>query len=219
MDIRYRHDAYGNVTEEQRYQSYGTANSWASAVANTVTTSYDATFGTYPLSVTVTPGTGGGTTLTTSYAYYGINAEAGGSGLKGQLQKETDPNGAATRYKYDVFGRAQAVARPDDTLDIPTVSYAYYDTEQPFRIVTAVRETSGCGGCNHPTITFYDGLGQVLQTKAESQNGSEMIVTDTRYNALGLAQEQYAPYKLNNATTFWNYVGLNTAQPKTSTAL
>ena len=57
----------------------------------------------------------------------------------------------------------------------------------------------------------------MLQTKTESQNGSEMIVTDTRYNALGLAQDQYAPYKLNNATTFWNFVSLNTAQPKTST--
>ena len=79
-----------------------------------------------------------------------------------------------------------------------------------------MRETSGCGGCVHPTATFYDGLGQVLQTKTESQNGSEMIVTDTRYNALGLAQDQYAPYKLNNATTFWNFVSLNPAQPKTN---
>ena len=217
VDVRYRHDAFGNVTEEQAYRSYGAANAWANTVANTVATSYDTTFAAYPLSVTVTPGTGAGATLTTSNRYYGINAEAGGSGSVGQLQSVTDPNGAVTRYQYDVFGRPQAEARPGDTLDIPTLNYAYYDAEQPFRIVTAVRETSGCGGCNHPSVTFYDGLGQVIQTKTEAQDGSEMIVTDTRYNALGLVQDQYVPYKLNNATTFWNYVGLNTAQPKTNT--
>ena len=217
VDVRYRHDAFGNVTEERAYRSYGAANAWANMVANTVATSYDTAFAAYPLSVTVTPGTGAGATLITSNRYYGINAEAGGSGSVGQLQSVTDPNGAVTRYQYDVFGRPQAEARPGDTLDIPTLNYAYYDAEQPFRIVTAVRETSGCGGCNHPSVTFYDGLGQVIQTKTEAQDGSEMIVTDTRYNALGLVQDQYMPYKLNNATTFWNYVGLNTAQPKTST--
>ena len=95
------------------------------------------------------------------------------------------------------------------------MSYAYYDTESP-SASSPVRETSDCGGCNQHTITLYDGLGQAIQTKAESQNGSEMIVTDKCYNALGLAQDQYLPYKKNDTVTFWLYAGLNTAQPKTT---
>jgi RHS repeat-associated protein/uncharacterized repeat protein (TIGR01451 family) len=135
----------------------------------------------------------------------------------GQLEKATDANDALTEYRYDDLGRVTAEARPGDTPAIPTVAYNYYDTERPFRTVTTVRETSGCDGCNHPTVTFYDGFGRVIQTKTEAQNGSAMIVTDTRYNTLGQVESQYVPYESTDSARFWNYLNLNTAQPKTTT--
>ncbi len=59
--------------------------------------------------MTAQPGTanggGSGAVLTSSYQYYGLNAEADGSGIFGQLQRATDPNGAVTRYNYDAWGR------------------------------------------------------------------------------------------------------------------
>ena len=135
----------------------------------------------------------------------------------GQLEKETDANDASTLYGYDDLGRVTAVARPGDTLAIPTVSYVYYDALIPFRLDTHVREVSGCAGCFQPTITFLDGFGRVIQTKAEAQNGSAMIVTDTRYNTFGQVESQYVPYTATDSATFWDYLSLNTAQPKTTT--
>ena len=135
----------------------------------------------------------------------------------GQAQETQDANRASTGYTYDQWGRPTAVTRPDDTSANPTEAYVYYDALRPFRLDTKVREVSGCAGCSQPTVTFYDGFGRVIQTKVESQNDSEMIVTDTRYNALGQVQDQYVPYKLNNSTTFYDFVALNTAQPKTTT--
>ena len=198
--------ASANVSDWLRSALYGydaaTGNLVSETAANgTVTsTSYDATFAAYTTSVSVIPAASlGGMTLTTSYAYYGINAEAGGVGLKGQLQTETDANGSATRYTYDAFGRAASLRRPNVTFsEGASERYTYTDVagaNQPFKIEHWLRDDGPGDGLRYD-YNFYDGLGQTLQVQTEGETPS---VVSSRYNALGLVVQQSVPYTLTVA--------------------
>jgi YD repeat-containing protein len=195
------YDAWGNRTQE------------SDANGQTTTTVYNSHLHAYPLSVTIQPGTAnggsGGATLTTSYKYYGINAEAGGLGWFGQLQSTTDPNGAITSYDYDGFGRVTGIRRPvvNPTDYTPPCSgftcaatevYAYADAPAPFTIYHAVRKDtqpdSVATASYRQDWTFYDGLGQVIQTQAEGATPAQGVLVSTRYNALGLVVSQTVPY-------------------------
>lgn len=76
------------------------------------------------------------------------------------------------------LGRLMRVVKPGDTESIPTASYTYYDTEQPFKVRTQQPESSSCSNCIWPSFQFYDGLGRDLQVKSESVAGSQTIVVD-----------------------------------------
>ncbi|MEI8082864.1 MAG: hypothetical protein WCI74_13585, partial [Actinomycetes bacterium] len=201
------------------YDSYGNLTSTTAANGTVTSTSYDATFGTYPTSVTTTPGTGGGATLTTSYTYYGINPAAGGDGPKGQLQTVVDPNNTAnneviTRYTYDAFGRALELRQPGAAFANPaTEKYAYTDAA-PYRVKHSLRDDANGDTNSSATylddFTFYDGLGQVLQTQAEVANSSQSAVVSRQYNALGAVIGATAPY---TGTTPGSYQPFNWTTP------
>ena len=180
------------------YNSYGNLTSATAANGAVTSTSYDTVFGTYPLSVTVMPGAGGGATLTTSYAYYGVNPEPGGSGLAGQLQQETDPNAAATRYSYDAFGRALALRQPGAAFSNPATEQLTYTDAAPYSVKHALRDDANGDTSSTATYldawTFYDGLGQVLQTQAEGATSSQSVVVSQQANALGAVIGATPPY-------------------------
>jgi RHS repeat-associated protein len=162
----------------------------------TTTTTYDTIYAAYPLTMTAQPAPSLGPTLTTLYAYYGVNPEtpAGGVGLPGQLHKVTDPNGATTRYTYDAFGRPASQRRPN----VAFAEYAserdtYRDTVQPFKVEHWLREGPGSNDVLYD-YPFYDGLGQVIQTPGEGDASAAAYLVSTRYNALGQVVTQSVPY-------------------------
>jgi RHS repeat-associated protein len=216
-DTRFRHDAAGNVIERTIFTGFGSPTAWAASGPATTATTYDPLHRTFVTAGT-TPQNAQGQALTTSYAYYGVNAEATGSGLPGQLQQVSDPNQAVTRYAYDGLGRLTAEARPGDSLALPTTSYVYTDTLLPPVAARYDRERSGCASCVRPTLTFFDGLGRAIQTKTESQDFVEMVVADTRYSPLGPVHEQYVPTFDADPARFAAFVPLDTARPKIATA-
>ncbi|MBN1890597.1 MAG: DUF11 domain-containing protein [Thermoflexales bacterium] len=61
----------------------------------------------------------------------------------------------------------------------------------PLAIETRQREQSGKAG-ELVTLEFYDGLGRLLQTRAEAENNQQMV-TNLAYDALGRVQYAYAP--------------------------
>jgi RHS repeat-associated protein/uncharacterized repeat protein (TIGR01451 family) len=190
------------------YDAWGNRTAATAANGATTTTSYDSQLHVYPLSVTVQPGAGGGAALTTSYQYYGLNGEASGQGLFGQLQSVTDPNGAVTRYRYDDWGRVTELRRP--AVDPPGYSapcsgfacaatevYGYVNTP-PFTIYHAVRNDAQPDSVTTASYrqdwTFYDGLGQVIQTQVEGATPAQGVLVSQGYNALGLVVSQTVPY-------------------------
>ncbi len=135
-------------------------------------------------------------TLTTAFYHYGINQLTDDAphlaGRFGQLQAAVDPNAAATRYGYDSWGRVTAVVRPGDSNAYPTATYQYND-ETPYRVITSYRDVSGTAA-SMPVVSIYDGQGQQIQVKQESQEGTQQTVTQYEHNALGLLDKTYAPF-------------------------
>ncbi|MCL6511722.1 MAG: DUF6443 domain-containing protein [Anaerolineae bacterium] len=135
---------------------------------------------------------------TTAYAYYGVNVARPAGQPWGALASVTDPNQVQERYWYDVWGRVTAVVRAGDSDSLPTLTYAYGDANQasvspPLKVEAWQREVAGCGGCMHPTFTFYDGLGRLVQTRSETVNGAQQQVVNVTYDALGREVHRYAP--------------------------
>jgi YD repeat-containing protein len=101
----------GPYTTISEYDAYGNVTAQTDALGRRATTAYDTTYHQFPTQ------------------YYGVNAPAdpAGSGLPGQVYRAWGPNGpaTATATRYDPFGRVLGVARPGDSLALPTVTYEY----------------------------------------------------------------------------------------------
>ncbi|MBL8058399.1 MAG: hypothetical protein JNK29_16965, partial [Anaerolineales bacterium] len=178
VDTRYTYDAWGHQATVTTFGGYGSAARYAEADPRITRAEYDAAlFALYPVAQT----NARGHQVT---AVYDTRL-----GLPVQV---TDPNGAATRFAYDPFGRLTTVARPGDTLEIPTTRYVYVDGGAPSRIETYQRTASGCAACERGTLEFYDGLGRTVQTRGAAAGGRQTVV-NTTYDALGRAVSTYLP--------------------------
>jgi YD repeat-containing protein len=107
----------------------------------------------------------------------------------------TDANGAATRLGYDSFGRLTSVTRPGESL--PAVKYTY---PSPLAggvgggwVITA--EVRAGPTSYQKTWTVLDGLGRVIQTQAQAENGW-LVVQSTAYNGLNRPVTVTLPYTL-----------------------
>jgi RHS repeat-associated protein/uncharacterized repeat protein (TIGR01451 family) len=203
-DTSYTYDAYGNRVSETTYAEAGTrlfngSTTTYSAAGNgsaayTSTTTYDNTF--HAFSVQVNPPAVNGVTLTERAEY---------DYRMGTLTKVIDANNVATQAEYDVFGRMVKLIKPSDSSQYPTVEAVYDDFAQPFRYVLRQREVSGQPGYRS-TQTFYDGWGRTIQTKRESQNLAQTIVTDQRYDAAGNVVAESQPRYVNETgSAFGSY--------------
>ncbi|MBK6430431.1 hypothetical protein [Candidatus Amarolinea dominans] len=187
-----RSTAYG-------YDQWG--NRWSETAANgsVVTTAFDSTFHAYAMSVTVQPASQlGGATLTTTYTRYGMNATAGGSGLVGQIQSETDANEAVTLYTYDTFGRLTEVRKPGAGFSNPATEKIVYTTDQGLYVQRHLLRDDGNGDASASATyleerTFYDGLGRVRQVQKE-YSSSQWSLASQRYDGLGSLAAASAPY-------------------------
>jgi YD repeat-containing protein len=110
----------------------------------------------------------------------------------------TNPAGVQTQYDYDPFGRLLEVAYPGDTLNSPTMWYAYYDYGQtqflaPFLVATFYKNDL----LDHER-RFYDGFGRLVQEQQRRYHvqglGEQDIVTTYGYDARGLQVCQSLPY-------------------------
>ncbi|MCW5864004.1 MAG: hypothetical protein KIT52_12985, partial [Anaerolineae bacterium] len=105
-----------------------------------------------------------------------------------QVRDVTQPNGATTRYLYDVHGRLREVKPPkpgDGTVGPTAVEYNYADTSNPFYVE---EKNWAVDSVNPPTTrTFYDALGRPLQTRRWNVAGDDFTraIIDTAYDNLG----------------------------------
>jgi RHS repeat-associated protein len=205
------YDSYGNLVTTTTYAGEGTttfnnpvvySSFGGGSTARTTTFSYDNTFHAFPTQVTYP--TVNGVTLSESAGYdYGL----------GVLTSVTDANNNVTSAEYDVFGRMVKLIKPGDTSAAPTVDMQYADWEKPYRYVVQYK---GYNANGRPTTQFYDGMGRLIQTKAETLDGAQNVISDTQYNSAGQVWRQSQPRLVNETAAapypFWYYT-----QPDTDT--
>jgi len=202
-DTAYGYDAYHNQTSMTTYAGYATAEFGAAGgggAARTTTATYDPLF--HAFATVSSPPDPNGVGLAETAAY---------DTRMGTLTGVTDANGATTSAEYDVFGRVLKVIKPGDTSAVPTSQILYYDNEfaasgTPTRYQVAQLEVAGNAGAVRPTSFYYDGLGRQLQTKRESADGTQNIVTDTQYDGLDrVVRASQARYVAETSGTFYAY--------------
>ncbi|WP_376788424.1 RHS repeat-associated core domain-containing protein [Thermoflexus sp.] len=192
---------WGWVSEQAAYDAWGNPTVITDARGFATTFAYDAT-GVYRISERNPLG------HLTRYEYYGVNEgdPSAGRGPVGALKRVVDPNGAATAYTYDAFGRLRTIVRPGDRWDFPSEEWRYYDgvdfpfTDRwPFMVVRLVRGTPGVAWCSGGLATwerlYYDGLGRRVERQTPGpgwtcSGGGQEIIQYTRYDALGRAAEE-----------------------------
>lgn len=112
----------------------------------------------------------------------------------GKVIQKVDANGYSFQTIYDGLGRVLEERQPD--LDNPTqlvigTSYLYTD----IGVGSSVKRTDYVDTqTNSDTYTYYDGLGRSTQTRKQAEAADTFAVSDTRYNGLGLVQQQSLPY-------------------------
>src|SRR3989339_27086 len=178
--IRYGFDGYGNIISAVDPKGHSSK------------VTYDSEFHMFALSVENALG------HSIFNEYYGVNnvpldSRDGYKGLFGQLKSTTDPNNQTGKLSYDVFGRVFASVSPVDTIEHPSAvtfveyfsDYSKVSTEN--RLIRNMEETI-------KTVSFYDGLGRLIQTKIPTEETGKYLVSGQKqYDLRGLVDKQYMP--------------------------
>ena len=181
-----------NPVTSYQYDDYGNLLSTTDALDHITTITYDTGYQIFPL-------------VTANHLehqvvneYYGINGvpldDGTYRGLWGQLKSSTDPNGNTSFSIYDTFGRIEKTVSPYDSIEYPTSSIEYHLESVPIKIISHQRQISGSPD-TLDTLSFYDGLGRLIQTKTESEEANKFVVSgQTEYNSRGLPFKKYLPF-------------------------
>jgi RHS repeat-associated protein len=177
--VTWTHDAYGNAVTETD------ARANAGEGGGTTTTSWDATFHTFPVAVVNALG------HRTEYdhataAGCGV-AQSAGAGLVGT---ERGPNelvaGTSWRRCYDVFGRSVEERAPGD---LARTTWSR-DDALPDVSVTVARRASQSG--DRSETTRLDGFGRAVAIERDGPHGRTVFET-VAYDALGRVAAERAP--------------------------
>jgi RHS repeat-associated protein len=203
--VQHFYDTFGNRT--------GTIDAKAntcSATGRTVTTEYDPTYQTFPVTEINT------LCHLTTKTYWAVNPSItpipGASAVPGLLATVTDVNGVRTDSYWDPHGRPKATVIPPDTAAAPTTVWSY-SGPQTFPSFTFETRRETVGGGTLDKVTYFDGLGRAIQTKSEAEAANTWSTVDTVYDTRGLVESVSVPY----LTTTSAYTAPNANQPRTTT--
>ncbi|WP_196139344.1 RHS repeat-associated core domain-containing protein [Aliikangiella sp. G2MR2-5] len=144
-DINYRYDTDGNLEREQNGRGFWTIYT------------FEPRYKRYQQSVEL-PSPVDKANITTSH-YDSLM----------RLTSTVDGNENTTSYGYDSFGRVSYIVKPLDELAYPTIRYFYTDWEPvkntPSYVQKQVKDEAAASIISR---TYYDGFGQVIETKTEA---------------------------------------------------
>jgi RHS repeat-associated protein len=110
----------------------------------------------------------------------------------GMITRYVEVNGVAQEFSYDAAGRLTAVLRFDDPPGQPYLEYRYDDAAPVASQTTLTRSVAG--GSQQRRVEYLDGLAQVLQVRAEAEDGRVTVTGRKDFNARGLLGREYQAY-------------------------
>lgn len=166
------------VNSQKAYNSYGLVTSETDPRGKVTNYSYDAN--TMYVATSTNP-----LSQVTSYLYdYAI----------GKPKQMTDPNGITAQVTFDGLGRVleeqQASTSATSTLETKN-AYVYTDTPGS---VSVKKTTNLNAGNGVDSYAYFDGFGRLIQTRTETEDVGQFVVSDTQYNGLGQVAKQSLPY-------------------------
>jgi len=176
---------------EYTYDTYGNVLTTTDPKDNVTTIEYDTDFKMFPV---LTTNALGHEVKSEYYGVEGVPLSGGGySGLWGQLKSGTDPNDQIVQKSYDTFGRNVLGVSPLDTIEFPTTTTEYVYAADHYKVKAYQRMKHGEPG-TIDAVSYYDGLGRLIQTKTRSGTENQYIVSgQVEYNSLGKPLYQYLP--------------------------
>jgi len=194
----HRLDTGANPVTRHQYDSYGNRIQTIDPESRVMRLEYDALLNTFPEK------TYNAKNQVTTKLFNPAN---------GEVIQETDPNGYVTSYVFDVFNRKINEIRPYDSPSFPTKIIGYFiDGTAPEYVTVSKRESSGAAA-TLDTVQSIDGFGNLIQTKTEYENPSNMIASDVFYDVMGRVAKQSNPYLTDTAP---DYSAPNTSVAGTS---
>ena len=177
------YDEYGNIIEETDHNG----NTWE--------TEYDPVYHIFPVSITAPNG---------HQETYEFDPGTG------NLLSKINVNGGTTTYNYDAFGRLTQVMKPGDS-GSPSIEYEHnYGTgysvgDQHLKALIKVDE-----GDYLWSSEYFDGIGRVIQTHSQGEEGHTIIASTTEYNNRGLVDNTYVSQDIDSIiTSYQSHVGQN----------
>ena len=167
------------TTLENDYDAYGNITTMTDGNEHWREIGYDPIFHTFPVSEQI-----GETGLTMTAEY--------DTGL-GAITSFTDFNNNETTFGYDTFGRLTAIVKPGDSAAMPTQAFIYTLADPVSSVMTRSREVSG-NPATYDAVTYYDGMGRKLLTKAEGPANNWVVSEAVTFNARGGIREKWLPY-------------------------
>ena len=171
------------------YDSYGNATSRTDPNNNQTTTAYDTTAGSWPMLYAYPTSMTQPLVGVTTYTW---------NKVLGQVTRVVDPNSAITSYLYDDWGRQTKMWQPGEisgttSATIEMVYTNYGGGSAPFTVQKRQLETQG-GATYLDSWTFYDGVGRIIQTQAETATANQSVLVSSAYNPRGQVMKQTVPY-------------------------
>ncbi|HEU4323529.1 MAG TPA: RHS repeat-associated core domain-containing protein [Roseiflexaceae bacterium] len=216
-DTTYQYDDYGNPAAVSTYTSPSTRTNSSGGISysapqgtpRTTTTEYDTIFHNIPVRST----NAAGHVYKAEYDYrlgnltkvVGPNSSGGATTDCTQGSFSIPVAEETTCARYDSWGRMVKLIKSGDSLAYATGEFFYYDAERPFRYLAVLREDAGMA-YSRPLTTIYNGLGQKIQTKAETVDSNRNVITDWKYDGLGRQVAQSQPRFVDQTgSAFWSY--------------
>jgi RHS repeat-associated protein len=169
-------------TRRQSFDQYGNVVGIQDANGNRTTVVYDALLHTFPVLERIHLDENRSLAYAASYDHD-----------LGTLTAATDFNVNVSTFHYDTHARLAAIVLPGDTQELPTQAFRYDLGSPRSSITTEQREQSGTANV-YTSVTYFDGLGRKLQTRADAENGQVTVTEASTFNARASVGHTYLPY-------------------------
>ncbi|MCW8127427.1 SpvB/TcaC N-terminal domain-containing protein [Microbulbifer halophilus] len=132
----------------------------------------------------------------------------------GKPDSVTDANGHTTEYEYDAFGRQITETAPS-ALGLKAAPDAHAALQwcypscssAPNAVYKTIKQQAGT-----PTqISYHDSLGRVIRTEVQAFDGTDWVVTEQQFNALGQVTFESVPHNASSPNSYGtHYDGYDT---------